>query len=171
MEVSSVVSSIQETNAISQQTTTTSGIATANSTLTKNQIRSHRRGAGGGGGGLNDGNESQQSASSFITGSGQKQSKNTGIINTNDPLDRQLTDVSVGNLGILKIVGKWLKSLKIVKIAKKNRIKTAKKSPKSKKIVKYPNSLLSLLFNHFPVRLCSVPNFPYLQSDKNVSFL
>ena len=94
VEVSSVVSSIQETNAILQQshvnTTATSGIATANSTLSKTQTRSHRRGQAG----LNDGNESQQSASSFITGSSQKQSKN-GIINTNDPLDRQLTDVSV----------------------------------------------------------------------------
>ena len=86
VEVSSVVSSIQET----QQaiTNTTSGIATANSTLTKKQTReiSNRRI-------FNDSNvESQQSASSFITANS---SSKKGIINAEMPLDRQLTDVSI----------------------------------------------------------------------------
>ena len=93
------MSSIQETQqttasaAISQQTT--SGIATANSTLTKiqtKQIRQHQQQTSQlSGGGFNSNHESQQSASSFITASNSKRGQ---IVNQNDPLDRQLTDVS-----------------------------------------------------------------------------
>ena len=92
------MSSIQETQqtasaaAISQQTT--SGIATANSTLTKiqtKQIRQHQQQTSQLSGGFNSNHESQQSASSFITASNTKRGQ---IVNQNDPLDRQLTDVS-----------------------------------------------------------------------------
>merc|ERR1712242_217084 len=72
VEVSSVVSSIQEAH--HQQVTTTSGVATANSTLPKRRNKSN-----------------DQTSSSFITAnSSQKTSVRT--FNQSEPLDRQLTD-------------------------------------------------------------------------------